>query len=142
MLFTISRGLWVVSVLGVLAALLYVYAGLPQQVLIQQLEGGDTILSRDTVFYIALALSAVVNVSVYLIGAVFKKELTFRAWFNGLIITINVFIMVALFTLGTINSIEKFDYSRIAFLVYGSLILVVLWCLTWPLWVLFQKIFR
>lgn len=139
MIHKISKGVWLISLLGLLAALLWVYAGLPEQVMIQQTDTGITSLSRDSVFYIVLGLSAIFNALVFVISAVFNSALLFRTWFNGLIITLNAFTMVALFTLSALNGTERFDVSRIAFLLYGSLSLVILWCIAWPLFILFQK---
>ena len=141
MVLKISRGIWFFSVLGVLDALMVVYAALPLEVAVQQTDTGFITLSKEAVFYIALALSAIINSLVFVIGAFFPNEKPFRTWFNGLIITLNTFTIIALFTLNAVNTTEKFDFSRITFLIYGSLILVILWCAIWPLWSLYRKFF-
>jgi hypothetical protein len=47
--------------------------------------------------------------------------------------------VVVLLFLNSSNSNEKFDFSRIGFLIYGSIILVVLWAVAWPLFLFFRK---
>lgn len=141
MVLSLSRGVWLVSLLGLLASLLIVYASLPEEVVVQQSGIRYDTLSRETVFYLALALITFINVLVFIIGSLFPQENTFRVWFNGLVITLNLFLVVALFVLNAVNSTEKFDFGRIGFLVYGSVGLVVIWSLTWPLYLLYRKIF-
>ena len=140
MVLKVFRSVWFVSVLTALAALLYVYAGLPEEVIIQE-EAGERILllSREVLFYVVLAFLALVNVLVYIIAKLFKHDESFRAWFHGLIITLNVFFMVALFLINVYNSNERFDYNRIGFVIYGSVGLVVVWAVAWPFYNLFRK---
>lgn len=132
MMFKIFRAVWFFSLIGVLGALLYVYADLPENVIVQQ-EGIETVLiSRDVFFYIVLTLLTVTNVTVYAIGSVYKHDLSFKAWFCGLMITLNLFFVVGLFLVNAYNSDERFDFSRIGFVIYGSLGLMVLWAISWP----------
>jgi hypothetical protein len=140
MFLKLSKALWVLSVLGVFANLLYVYASLPpEQVLVQESATGNTYLTREVIFYIALAFILIVNVLVFFIGAVQKQNEAFRGWFNGLVITLNIFTILALGALSVINSNEHYEFSRLGYFLYGSLGLIFLWSLTWPLWAIFQK---
>lgn len=133
MMFKIFRAVWFFSLIGVLGALLYVYADLPENVIVQQ-DGIETVLiSRDTFFYIVLAVLTVTNAMVYAIGSVYKHDTSFKAWFCGLIITLNLFFVVGLFLVNAYNSDERFDFSRIGFVIYGSVALMVLWAVSWPL---------
>jgi hypothetical protein len=43
--------------------------------------------------------------------------------------------------IGTYNSAEKFDYNRIGFAIYGSVILVIIWAVSWPLYRIFRGLF-
>ena len=135
------RGMWFLSVLAVFANLMYIYAGLPEEVVIQQEESGNISMNKEVLFYAFLATIVLVNVLVYLIGKVFQRDEDFRAWFHGLIITINIFFIISFSHLGLSNSAERFDYSRIGFIIYGSVGLIVLWAISWPLYLLYQKIF-
>ena len=139
MMFKIFRAVWFFSLIGVLGALLYVYADLPENVIVQQ-DGIETVLiSRDVFFYIVLAVLTVTNAMVYAIGSVYKNDLSFKAWFCGLIITLNLFFVVGLFLVNAYNSDERFDFSRIGFVIYGSVALMVLWAVSWPLVKIFSN---
>lgn len=132
MMFKIFRAVWFFSLIGVLSALLYVYADLPENVIVQQ-EGIRTVLlGRDIFFYIVLGLLTVTNALVYVVASLYKHDPTFKAWFYGLIITLNLFFVVGLFLVNAYNSDERFDFSRIGFVIYGSVGLMVLWAISWP----------
>ena len=135
------RAGWFLSVLAVFACLLYMYASLPEPVIIQEASDGQITMGRDAVFYVLVGTIVIVNVMVYLIRKMFEKEHDFRAWFHGLIITINIFFVIGMSHLGLYNSAERFDYSRIGFIIYGSLGLIILWAASWPIYQLYQKIF-
>lgn len=131
--------MWFLSVLAVLAVLLYVYASLPEQVVVQETEGEFIKVSREALFYIVLALLAVINVLVFGIGKLFPKNYTFRAWFHGLVITLNIFFVIGLFMVNLYNSNENYRYEEIGFVIYGSVILVAGWALSWPVLKLFNR---
>ena len=61
----ILKVIWVFSLLGVMASFMYVYAGLPENVVVN--ENPETItVTKETVFYIALAIlvGAVIDLGV------------------------------------------------------------------------------
>ncbi len=132
---------WFLSALVALVVLLLVYANLPQQVVIQEREAKLLMLSQDAVFYISVAILAVINVMVFGVSKLFKDE-EFRVWFYGLVMTINLFFIISLSLVSTFNSGEKFDYGRIDFVIYGSVGLIILWALFWPFYSIYRKIFR
>lgn len=137
----IFRALWFLSVLVLFATLLYGYAGWQETMIIQQ-EGSENIsINRDLLFYTLMGIFLLANVLVYVISGMFRSKEDLRAWFHGLMITINIFFIIAMSVIGLFNSSEKFDYSRIGFIVYGSLGLVIAWAIAWPIYALFQKIF-
>ena len=133
------RAAWFVSVLVVLANLLYVYASLPENVVVQ--EEGPVSLSREWVFYIATATILLLNVMVYLFKTMFPEQEPLRTWFHGLVITMNIFIVIGLQALNVYNSAEVFDHNLARLYLTGSLTLIVLWAVSWPIYVLLQKIF-
>jgi hypothetical protein len=136
----ISKGVWFLSMLAALAALLFAYAGLPQQVLVQDDEGARVTVSNEIFFYLVMMLIAVTNVMVYIMAKVFKQNEDLRTWFNGLVTTLNVFFIIGVNYISLYNSSEKFDYERIAFIIYGSLSLVVLWAAAWPVLAVFKRL--
>lgn len=139
MVLKISRGVWFVSVLGALGALLICYAALPEEVFLIQEEVEYISVSRESFFYLALGLITLVNSLVFIVGFLYKKGEDFRTWFNGLVITLNIFFVITLFFINVTNGTERFDYSRIGILIYGSVGLVGLWALAWPMILVFRK---
>ncbi len=135
----ISKGVWFLSMVAALLALLYVYASLPQEVLVQDDAGERVSLSNEVFFYIAMTLIAVMNVMVFIIAKVFKANEELRTWFNGLVTTLNLFLIIGMNFISLYNSNERFDFERIAFIIYGSLGLIVLWAAAWPVLYFFRR---
>ncbi|MEJ7647109.1 MAG: hypothetical protein WKF87_21095 [Chryseolinea sp.] len=135
----IFKALWFLSMLAVLANLLFTYMSLPENVVIRDDGEARIALPRDSFFYIMTALLAIVNVMVYFISRIFKKDFDFRAWFHGLVITLNIFFIISMNFIGLFNSGERFDYKRIDFIIYGSLGLFLIWTLAWPIYAAYKK---
>lgn len=142
MILKVFRAVWFLSLIAVLGNLMYVYAGLPEQVSVAE-QGGATsyVMGKEALFYSALAFVAVLNLLVYL----FSKSITpgedFRTWIHGLVITLNFFFIVGFSFISLYNSSERFDFTRIGPIIYGSVILVVLWALAWPVYAISKRIF-
>jgi hypothetical protein len=134
----ILKGVWFFSVLALLVMFFYVYAGLPETVMLwdfpQQIS-----LSRNGLFYLSIALIAMLNATVYLVRQVTTKESGFASWFYGMIATVNIFFIAILGLIHVFNGGERYDYSRMAPAIYGSLILVSVWLISWPVIKLSQK---
>lgn len=139
MILKIFKSIWFLSVVGLLTSMMLVYASLGETVVIQENGLERLILPRESFFYIVLILSAVINMTVYLIKKFFFENEDFRSWYHGLIITINLFLVVSLFLINAFNSGERFDFSRIAFVVYGSVGLIVVWAVAWPVIQVFRR---
>lgn len=133
------KAIWFLSMVGALGALLYVYASLPQDVVVQDAGEAKVSISNEIFFYVMMILMAVTNVMVYIIAKVFKGNEDLRTWFYGLITTLNIFFVIGLNFISLYNSSERFDYNRIAFVIYGSLALVILWAVSWPLYIIFKE---
>ncbi|MEO5603167.1 MAG: hypothetical protein ABIR06_19755 [Cyclobacteriaceae bacterium] len=134
------KALWFLSVLVVLANLLLVYASLPEQVIIKDDAPGQ-VWSREWLFYISVIAIVMINVLVYLFKRMFPEAEELRAWFHGLVITINIFLIISLQAINVYNSAEKYDHDRMIFFIAGSLSLILLWAAIWPIYRLYQKIF-
>ncbi|GIV35714.1 MAG: hypothetical protein KatS3mg032_0093 [Cyclobacteriaceae bacterium] len=133
MILRIFKAVWFISVAGVLANLLYVYAGWPQQVQVYQNQTGEAIwIGKEPLFYIALGGITVVNVLVYLFSQKISPNEVFRSWLHGQVITLNIFIVISVSFIGLYNSAERFDYTRVGPILYVSVALVLLWALAWP----------
>lgn len=141
MILKVFRGVWFLSLLAAMANLMYVYAGLPEQVVVQEEGISITAISKETAFYVWLAVLGFVNVLVY----VFNKNLVpseeFRTWFTGLIICLNLFFIIAFSFIGLYNSSEGFDFSRAGIVLYISLGLVGAWIVGGAIYGLFKRFF-
>ena len=130
----VLKVIWVFSLLTVLAVFMYVYASLPENVVVN--ENPQTIaLSKEAVFYIALAVIAIANALVFAVSRIFsEKESDFKAWFYGLIACANLFFVIALSFVSLYNSNEKYDFARLGVIIYGSVGLLLVWASSWPVY--------
>lgn len=136
----IFKGLWFFSVVGLLLTFFYVYAGLPEWVILSN-EGAPSYIPKNSLFYLSIGAMAVINTLVFIATRLpIKQKQDFKAWFYGLIITINIFFIASLGFLHVYNSGERYDYSGMAPAIYGSLFLVGAWIISWPIYLLSQKI--
>jgi hypothetical protein len=134
----ILKGVWFFSVLALLVMFFYVYAGLPESVMLWDFPQ-QVMLSRNGLFYTSIALIAVLNATVYLVRQIATKESGFASWFYGMIATVNIFLIAILGLIHVFNGGDRYDYSRMAPAIYGSLILVSVWLISWPVIKLSQK---
>lgn len=140
----IFRAVWFLSLLAFLATLLLTYAGLNERVMVPYLSGQSSVyvtFSREAFFYFFLGLGALVNVLVYVVrGTMNKKDNEpFRTWFHGLLITLHLFFIIEINFLELFNSRTEYNYGNIGFVIYGSVVLMVLWALGWPLYLMFSR---
>ena len=140
MISKVLKGVWFLSVLVSFGALLYAYASMPVELVVGEKELSLTMVSRETVFYVALALFAFVNVFVYIVAKFKRKDHGFMGWFYGLIVTLNIFMIISLSFITVANIGEKYDFSNVGYLIYGSIGLFVSWLISWPIYQLFRKI--
>jgi hypothetical protein len=137
--FTYDESIWFFSLLAVLGGFIYIYASLQEDIIIQE---SDTVvsISRELFFYLTLAILSLVNVLVFIFSKLYKKEKEeFLGWFYGQLTCLNIFFIIALSYVKLYNSNEKFDYDRIGFIIYGSVGLIVIWALVWPVYSLSRK---
>jgi len=123
----IFRSVWLLSVVAILAALLYHYASLPEEVIIGQQEIYFISFARDTFFYILVAILTFINVTVFVAKKYARKSEEFQSWFYGFIAVINFFLIIALSFVSLFNSNESFRFNQIGFIVYGSMLLIGAW---------------
>ena len=138
MVLKIFKAVWFLSLMAWMALFLYVYASLPQEVLVRESEN-KVFLSREAVFYLLLAAIVVVNGLVFIVSRLFNGRESFLTWFYGLIICFNFFFVIVMNVINLINSGEKFHYVRIGYVIYGSVALFVFWAAGWPLYSFFRK---
>ena len=139
MIVKVFKGVWFFSLLATVAIFLYVYASLPADIQLRE----DRAISRDTLFYTTLAILTLFNALIFAMSRLYAgRDDYFRAWFYGLMVFLNLFIVVSLQFLNVYNSQEKYSYDSIGFVIYGSLGMVVLWSSLWPVYFLSQRIFN
>ena len=141
MIARIFRAVWFLSLLAVTATLLYQYASFPQAVTLLEDQENTLTLSNEAVFYVALGCIAIINVLIFPVSFV-SKDNTFKAWFFGLITTLNIFLIISLSFISLYNSGEKYEYTRLERIIQGSLGLILIWSLLWPALWSYRKISR
>jgi hypothetical protein len=137
----IFKGIWFLSLLIFLVVFIYDYAALPENI---KLGEGDSVLSisRDGLFYAFIGAVAIINMLVFVITRLFtEKDSDFKAWFYGMVATVNLFFIVAISFIGLLNSNERFDYERIGIIIYGSVALIAVWATGWPVFAFLRKYF-
>lgn len=139
MVLKVFRSIWFLSMLVMLASLLFVYAGLPEEVVVQEDATGVSIIPKDTFFYVVMIAGCFINLLVFLIAKLMAHDTVFRTWFYGFMVTLNFFIIITLFFVSVYNSAEKFDYERISFIIYGSVGLIIVWALGLPVVKIFAR---
>jgi hypothetical protein len=142
MILKIFRVVWFFSIMAVLGFFMYVYASLPDPVVVME-DPERLTLSKEVLFYIILATLAIFNMFVYVFRSLNKtpEGEGFVSWFYGLVICLNLFFIVAVSYLSLFNSGERFQYERIGVIIYGSVCLMILWAFSWPIYLAGRKIF-
>ncbi|MFN3840254.1 MAG: hypothetical protein ACK4RF_06060 [Cyclobacteriaceae bacterium] len=140
MILKIFKALWFLSMLAVLANLLYVYAGWPEEVAVYEDQLDIFYISREALFYGTMLALGVINLLVYMFpGALIPNE-NFRVWVHALVMSLNIFFLISISFVGLYNSSEKFDFGRIGWIIYSSIVLLILTMVSWPLVWIFRKI--
>ncbi|MFZ1807369.1 MAG: hypothetical protein WAU36_09120 [Cyclobacteriaceae bacterium] len=139
MILKIIKAVWFLSLMGFMAIFMYIYASLPQQVVIQ--EGAEMVsVSRDTVFYLTLGVAALINVLVFVFSKLYgNSNEPLSVWFYGQIILLNFFFCTVLGYFNVVNSGENFAFDNLGIVIYGSIALIIIWAIGWPVYSLSRK---
>jgi len=137
----VIKAVWFVSLIIFLVVFMYNYASLPETVTVIDSEETALSISRDGIFYTVLAVAGILNLFVFVINKLYAFKPDFRSWFYGLIITLNIFLIISINFIALYNSSEKFDFEAIGSIIYGSVILVLIWSIGWPIYFVSKKIF-
>ena len=130
----IFKAVWFLSLLASVAVLLISYASFPDTIRLSEStsEVAQTI-SRNSLFYAVLAILGLLNALVFVVNRLMaQSDHLFHAWFYGLVVFFNLFMIVALEFFNLYNSQERFDYESIGYIIYGSVALIILWASLWP----------
>lgn len=140
MVVKIFKATWFFSCLITFAVFLYVYASLQETVVLQEGPTGVSI-HRETFFYSGLILLAFINLLVFVVAKLYSETHNdFKSWFYGLIITINFFFVIGLSFINLINSGEKFQYNQLGVIIYGSVGLLIVWIVAWPIYLIYKSV--
>ncbi|HMP99773.1 MAG TPA: hypothetical protein PKC24_08325 [Cyclobacteriaceae bacterium] len=141
MIAKIFKMVWYVSVFIYMVVLMYVYAGLPEEVEVMQAGNMYMLLGREAFFYMFLALAALSNFLVFSYYNIRKKqdEDALLSWTLGLGIVLNGFYIFSLNFISLYNSAEKINYKFSGYMLYAGLYLLVIWVFAWPIYSLFRK---
>ncbi|MBL6449117.1 hypothetical protein JMN32_22590 [Fulvivirga sp. 29W222] len=132
------KAFWFLSLIVGLAVLLYTYAGLPEQVAYEiETGGGMSYMSRETFFYLSLAVLVVANFSLYTVSRSlrYRKEslnALMTNWQLSLAGVLNFFFIVIWNFISLVNSGENFDYDNFGYMIYVALGLIVIWVIALP----------
>lgn len=130
----IFKIIWFVSVMAVLGVLLYIYASLPETILLGDQPDGLQ-FSRSVFFYSAVGILAILNSSTLFISRLYPAQAAaFKAWYFGMVAVINLFFIVSMAFISVSNGSEKFDYESIGTIIYGVVALVLIWLVAWPIY--------
>lgn len=139
MILKLFKAVWFLSLLGFMLIFLYIYASFPVNIVLG--EGVEPVsTSRDVIFYSTLIFVSLVNALVFVVRKLYsKRDERFSIWFFGQIILLNFFFCTVLGFINLLNSGEKFAFENLGIIIYGSIVLIVLWALAWPIFLLSQK---
>lgn len=139
MILKIFKAVWFLSLMGFMVIFMYIYASLPEKVVIQ--EGLEAVsISRNMLFYLTLGIVTIINVLVFMISKLYgTRNEPFSIWFYGQIIVLNFFLITVLGYFNVLNSGERFEYERLGIVIYGSIVLIVIWAIGWPVYSLTHK---
>jgi hypothetical protein len=135
----IFRSIWFLSLMSVTVALLYGYASMQEEVVVREEVASSIRISRDTFFYIVLAFLSIINVLVFIIARIMVRSEDFKSWFYGLVITFNIFFIVAIGFVSLYNSGESYNYTRLEPIIYASIALFVAWSVAWPVYLGYKR---
>jgi len=137
MILKVFKVIWFVSLLAMMGVFVYCYASWPQAVSLSEQEGGFT-LDKGLLFYSCLGLAGVFNAMVFTITRLdFSQQ--FISWFYGMVIVFHTFFISMFIFITIFNSLEKYNYSQVGPILYGSMVLLLVWIATWPVYLLVRK---
>ena len=135
-----------ISIVIFLLALLLVYAFLPDPLGILFDKNGSTVyeISKGIFFYTTLFIFVIIQIIFILFKRVSGKKLNIQGlylytWFQGFHLAVNLFIILMLLFIGFANNAVDYSYGSIQFLVYLGPLIVILWLVMLPVFMILKK---
>jgi hypothetical protein len=136
----VLKFLTTVSILIFLVAVLVVYAFLPDPSgLLFNSDGGSIMeVSKNTFFYSILFIFVVIQI-LYIVfnqTTLIRKEGSHNkkisTWIQGMILSINLFIILMIVFIGLANNAVDYSFKSIRFIAFVAPSIVILWLLALP----------
>ncbi len=89
-------------------------------------------------FYSCLGLAGLFNALVFIITRM-KFSTPFATWYYGLVISFHAFFISMFIFITIFNSFEKYDYTKVGPTLYGSMGLLLIWIIAWPVYYLINR---
>lgn len=137
MLSKIFKVIWFVSLFAMMGVLIYCYASWPESVYLND-GNPPQIIGKSLLFYVALGLLSVFNMLAFVFPKLGSSD-TFMAWFYGALVCLHFFLISGITFITTFNSMENYNYTNMAPLLYSSLGLLCLWMVAGPIVALIVK---
>ena len=137
----------IVSILIFLMAVLVVYAFLPDPSgLLFNSDGGSIVeASKNTFFYSILFIFVIIQI-LYIVfnqTTLIRKEGSHNklisTWIQGMILSINLFIILMIVFIGLANNSVDYSFKSIRFIAFVAPSIVILWLLTLPFFLFIPK---
>jgi len=141
MISKIFKAVWFVTVLAFMLVLIYVYAGLPEEVEVMQAGSMYMVLGRESFFYVYLGLAALANSLIYSYYNIGKKTDpdSLLSWIMGLGVVLNMFFIVSMNFISLYNSMDRVDYTFSGIILVAVVALLSIWVISWPVYSIFRK---
>jgi len=136
-----------ISILIFLAAILIVYAFLPDPSGLLFGGQGNIIIeiSRDTFFYSALFIFVIIQILYIIFNRTILKQRIespggrMSTWIQGMILSVNLFIILMIIFIGLANNAVDYSYKSIHLVAYIAPSIVIVWLLTLPFFLFLRK---
>jgi hypothetical protein len=120
-----------------------VYAFLPDPCGLLFNGKGDAVfeVSKNTLFYTVFFIFVIIQILFMLYDKVIsirkeiKPNLKISTWLQGMILSINLFIILILIFIGLANNAVDYSFSSIRFLAYVAPLIVIIWLLSLPFFI-------
>ena len=138
MILKVFKVVWFISMFAMMGVFIYAYASWPERVSFSEFDESLS-LSKSSVFYACLLLTALFNTLVFIISRM-KYSAAFTTWVYGFVTSFHAFLITGLIFITIFNSLEKYNYSMIGPSLYATIILLLVWSIGWPLYLIYSKI--
>jgi hypothetical protein len=136
-----------ISIILFLAVIVIVYAFVPDPCGLLFSDNGSILYSLpiNTFFYSSLFIFMIIQIllmvfdKIFLSGSKQTNSVKLETWFQGMRLSINLFIILLLIFIGLANNAVDYSYSSIHLIIYFASLIIVIWFLTLPFFIFHTK---